>query len=247
MLATWNGKAFTAAAGGSREPRLRDASPTSVVLLAVALRRDRASTSAPARHPRRRVRFAEVWNGKSWTATKWAGPKGSTIAGPVRCVLHLGDQLRRGRRVRARRRSLTPPPLSFNGTKWSVVTVPSAGSGLFSDFEGVSCPKPGRLRGHRQVRQGVGDQRQAAGRLLERQGLEAQGRLAPVLPTALNSSRKAPRAQDSHDRVRRRHGRARQRRPGGHRLGGHHGDGGRPSSRRRSRLRPARCGRPRFT
>jgi hypothetical protein len=32
--------------------------------------------------------------------------------------------------------------LSFNGTRWSVLTVPSAGAGLFTGFEDVSCPKP---------------------------------------------------------------------------------------------------------
>jgi hypothetical protein len=84
--------------------------------------------------------FAEVWNGKTWTATKWAGPKGSTIAGlfgvsctsATSCIAVGGAGTQKVMHAAA---------LSFNGTKWSVLKVPGVGSGLSSDLEGVSCPK----------------------------------------------------------------------------------------------------------
>jgi hypothetical protein len=37
----------------------------------------------------------------------------------------------------------TAAALSWNGAKWSVLAVPSAGKGIDTDFTGVSCPKAG--------------------------------------------------------------------------------------------------------
>ena len=137
LLATWNGKAFTPQQPGAvtlgfgLPTDVWCFSPSHCVMTGINIGTGKTATVSG---------FAEVWNGKTWTATKWAGPKGSTFAvlygvsctSATSCIAvgAAGTQ-----------KVLHAAALSFNGTKWSVLRVPSAGSGLSSDFEGVSCPK----------------------------------------------------------------------------------------------------------
>ena len=77
LLASWNGKAFTPQRAGAVSLRLRWRHRR-VMLLAVALRR--VGVNIEDAKAATMSGFAEVWNGATWTATKWTGPKGSTIA-----------------------------------------------------------------------------------------------------------------------------------------------------------------------
>jgi hypothetical protein len=87
--------------------------------------------------------FAEVWNGKTWTVTKWSGPKGDTIAelndvscaSAVRCIA-VGDH--------GTAKSGTPAALGWNGSKWTVLKVAGPGTGKAAAFEAVSCPVNGK-------------------------------------------------------------------------------------------------------
>ena len=87
--------------------------------------------------------FAEIWNGKTWAVTNWAGPKGSADAvllgvsctSPAGCVA-VG--------VAGTNTSASAESLIWNGTHWSLAAAPSAGKGLSSEFEDVSCPKTGK-------------------------------------------------------------------------------------------------------
>jgi hypothetical protein len=77
-----------------------------------------------------------------WTATKWAGPKGAQLAillgvsctSATRCVAVGTTGAQKDPHAAA---------LSFNGSKWSLLTVPGPGAGQWSGFEDVTCPKPG--------------------------------------------------------------------------------------------------------
>jgi hypothetical protein len=140
-LATWNGKAFTpqkaAVPTGLGLGILEDvscSSPRSCAAVGISVSTN-ASASATGTFG-----FAEVWNGKAWSATKWTGQKGASIAAllgvsctsAVSCVA-VGAQ--------GSEKSLGAVSLIFNGSHWSVRPAPSPGKGLSSDFEGVSCTK----------------------------------------------------------------------------------------------------------
>ena len=140
LLATWNGKAFTPQQAGAVSldfgivADVSCSSPAHCAMVGTNLGLSGKTTTMTG--------FAEVWNGTAWTATKWTGPKGATIAAlfgvscttATSCVaVGLTGSQKTGHAA----------ALSFNGTKWSVLTVPSAGSGIITAFEGVSCPKTG--------------------------------------------------------------------------------------------------------
>jgi hypothetical protein len=176
LFAAWNGKAFTAqragAVGGATDfvivTDLSCLSPSHCAAVGGSVVGTAKTTITGA--------FAQIWNGKTWTATKWAGPKGTIEAllfavsctSASSCVAVGGD---------GNAKATAAASLVWNGTRWSVVAVPRAGAGLSSVFV-RQLPEGRRLRGNRRVRQGKREERQAAGRLLERQGLEAQGRVA---------------------------------------------------------------------
>jgi hypothetical protein len=138
LLATWNGKAFTPQHAGAVSLNFGIAtdvwcfSPSHCAMTGVNIGVSGKSSTMTG--------FTEVWNGKTWTATKWAGPKGSTIAGlfGVSCT-SATNCIAVGAAGTAK--AMHAAALSYNGTKWSVLKVPSVGGGLNSDFEGVSCPK----------------------------------------------------------------------------------------------------------
>ena len=143
VLATWNGKTLTpqtaAAPAGFGLGIVTDLSCSSARSCAAVGASINIGTSEKNTTM---FGFAEVWNGKTWTATKWTGPKGITLAGlfGVSCTsatscVAVG--------VEGTQTAGTATSLIFNGTKWSVVKAPSVGKGLVSDFEGVSCPKAG--------------------------------------------------------------------------------------------------------
>jgi hypothetical protein len=89
------------------------------------------------------IAFAELWNGKTWTVTKWAGPKGDTDAelidvsctSAVRCIA-VGTH--------GTAKTAGPAALAWTDSKWTVLKVPSPGAGKAADFEAVSCPANGR-------------------------------------------------------------------------------------------------------
>jgi len=84
----------------------------------------------------------EKWNGATWTAEKWSGPKGSRRAvltgvsctSATNCVAVGFD----GTGSASRAASLV-----WNGTKWLTAGVPSVGKRLDSALDSVSCPKTG--------------------------------------------------------------------------------------------------------
>ena len=142
LLATWNGKAFTP----QQSPKLANAGFAMVTgiscfapALCAAVGENANFTSASGTV----AGFAETWNGKAWTVTNWAGPKGSDGRRAARRLLHLADELRRGRRDGDRTRPGRRRACLRTAPAGRCVSVPSVGAGLFADFDDVSCPKPG--------------------------------------------------------------------------------------------------------
>ena len=87
--------------------------------------------------------FAEVWNGKTWTVTKWSGPAGDDQAelvgvsctSAVRCIAVGGH---------GTENAATPAALAWGGSKWTVLKVPGPGGGKAAFFEDISCPVNGK-------------------------------------------------------------------------------------------------------
>jgi hypothetical protein len=139
LLASWNGKAFTPQQAGAVSVAfasvtgLSCSSPSHCAAVGVNVNDTNASTMSA---------FAEVRNGVTWTATKWTGPKGAKTASlsGVSCT-SAASCVAAG--ATGSERDPHAAALSYNGTRWSVITVPSAGAGHYSGFEDVSCPKPG--------------------------------------------------------------------------------------------------------
>jgi hypothetical protein len=84
--------------------------------------------------------FLTVWNGKTWTATKWTGPPYSdSFLGDVSCMtaascLAVGYSTSDNRQVEG------AVSLVWNGRKWRTAGVPGVGPGLQTSFDNVSCP-----------------------------------------------------------------------------------------------------------
>jgi hypothetical protein len=137
LLARWNGKSFSmmkaAAPAGAANIMLYDVSCASATnCVAVGLSDDDTQT--------RGFGFAELWNGKSWTAHKAATPKGdieSFLFG-VSCVA-AGRCIAVGSAGSAT--AVRATALSLNGRAWTAQHVPGPGKGVSADFAAVSCPK----------------------------------------------------------------------------------------------------------
>jgi hypothetical protein len=135
LLAQWNGKVFTAmkasVPAGATTITLNDVScPSATMCAAAGFSANRSGTSA--------FGFAEMWNGKSWTADKAAPPKGTTESflygvscrGDATCVAVGSAGSSAATRATA---------LSYNGKTWTAQTVPGPGTGTSSEFFGVNC------------------------------------------------------------------------------------------------------------
>jgi hypothetical protein len=87
--------------------------------------------------------FAEVWNGATWTATKWSGSKGDTLTAllDVSCTLAIRCM---AVGVHGTTKTAAPAALAWNGTKWTVLKVPGPGAGKAVLFASVSCPVNGK-------------------------------------------------------------------------------------------------------
>ena len=87
--------------------------------------------------------FAEVWNGKTWTVTKWSGIKGDTQTTlfdvwcnlAIRCIA-VG--------AHGTAKTAAPAALGWNGAKWTMIKVPGPAAGKAAIFASVSCPVYGR-------------------------------------------------------------------------------------------------------
>jgi hypothetical protein len=137
LIAAWNGEAWTAQKAatptGAQTVLFNDRSCSSPAsCAAVGISTDSAGTAG--------FGFAEIWNGKAWTVTKWTGTKSDTEAFllGVSCV-SAASCLAVGAAGTAN--SGAAQSLLWNGVKWAVVKVPSAGPGKASVLEGVSCTK----------------------------------------------------------------------------------------------------------
>jgi hypothetical protein len=143
LLAAWNGKTWTAqraaTPSGAHTVLMSDISCASASSCAAVGLSPSLSSGGKATGS---FGLAEVWNGKAWTATKWAGVKGDTLAGlfgvsctsAASCVV-VG--------AAGTAKSGAAASLLYNGRTWSAVKVPGIGGGNSSAFEGVSCTKPG--------------------------------------------------------------------------------------------------------
>jgi hypothetical protein len=139
-LASWNGKTATAMKvplpSGAKSPLMLAVSCTSAS--------DCAATGASINFGSTitTTAFTESWNGKAWTAHKFAWPAAdpnsllsgiscarSTAAG-TRCIA-VGGAGPQGHSH--------PVAMSWNGKAWSVLTVPALGAGARGALEGVSC------------------------------------------------------------------------------------------------------------
>jgi hypothetical protein len=140
VVAHWNGTTFTdlkapfpaGVSGGFTG--LSCVSPHSCAVTGVG----NASSTNPLPH----LGIADVWNGKTWTVTKWRGPAGDTEAelrgvsctSAVRCIA-VG--------AHGTAKTGAPAALAWNGSKWTVLKVPGPSAGRAAVFDGVSCPVSG--------------------------------------------------------------------------------------------------------
>ena len=135
LLAWWNGKAFTAmkpaVPAGAATITLDDIScPSATLCAAAGFSANPSGTSA--------FGFAEMWNGKSWTADKMAPPNGTaesflygvSCRADASCVA-VGSA--------GSSATTKATALSYNGKTWTAQTVPNPGTGTSSDFFGVNC------------------------------------------------------------------------------------------------------------
>ena len=141
VAATWNGTTFTdlaaPAPAGVTDPLFIGLSCVSARSCAVVGAGATSSTGADS------LAFAEVWNGKTWTVTKWGGPKGDTDAelvgvsctSAVRCIA-VG--------AHGTAKTAAPAALAWTGSKWTVLKVAGPGAGKAAAFEDVSCPVNGK-------------------------------------------------------------------------------------------------------
>jgi hypothetical protein len=137
VVGGWNGKTFTdlkaPLPSGTRFAEFTGLSCASPHSCAVVGNDDPASGGSLS------LGFAEVWNGKTWTLTKWAGPKGDIEAqllgvsctSAVRCIA-VGDH--------GTNNVNSPGALAWNGAKWTALKVAGPGTGKTATFEGISCP-----------------------------------------------------------------------------------------------------------
>jgi hypothetical protein len=138
LVATWNGKTWTpekAVTPAGQMIIVGDLSCGSAKSCAlVGMSMNNAATSA--------FGFLEVWNGKTWSETKWTGAKGDTLTFTigVSCT-SAANCMAVG--AAGTSKSGAAAALSWNGKKWTALTVPGPAKGDSSDFEGVSCPKAG--------------------------------------------------------------------------------------------------------
>jgi hypothetical protein len=135
LLAGWNGKVFTAMKAavpvGAATITLNDIScPSATMCAAAGFSANPSGTSA--------FGFAEMWDGKSWTADKVAPPKGTTESflygvscrADATCVAVGSAGSSAATKATA---------LSYDGKTWTAQTVPGPAAGTSSDFFGVNC------------------------------------------------------------------------------------------------------------
>ena len=135
LLAAWNGKVFTAmkaaVPAGAATITLNDVScPSATMCAAAGFSANPSGTSA--------FGFAEMWDGKSWTADKVAPPKGTTESflygvscrADATCVAVGSAGSSAATKATA---------LSYDGKTWTAQTVPGPAAGTSSDFFGVNC------------------------------------------------------------------------------------------------------------
>ena len=135
LLARWNGKGFTVmkapVPAGAANITLNDISCPSATFCGVA------GFSAGS-SGKRDFGFAEMWNGRSWTADKVAAPNGSAES------FLFGISCRPSGRCAAVGSAgastvAKATALSYNGKTWAAQNVPGPGPGKSSDFFGVNC------------------------------------------------------------------------------------------------------------
>jgi hypothetical protein len=140
IVAHWNGTTFTdlkAPFPAGVSGAFTGLSCVSALRCAVTGLEDASSSD-----PTPRLGLAEVWNGKTWTMTKWRGPAGDTEAelravsctSAVRCIA-VG--------AHGNAKAGTAAALAWNGSKWTVLRVPGPGAGKGAVFDGISCPVNG--------------------------------------------------------------------------------------------------------
>ena len=137
LLAKWNGKLFTtmkaAVPADAANLTLNDISCPSATMCAAT----GFSTSSSGT---RDFGFAEMWNGKSWTADKVAAPKGdaeSSLYG----VFCRADASCIAVGSAGPSTATKATALSYNGKTWTAQNVPGPDTGKSSDFSGVNCPQ----------------------------------------------------------------------------------------------------------
>ena len=134
LLARWNGTSFTAmkaaVPAGAANVTLNGIScPSTTLCAAAGFSTNRSGTSA--------FGFAEMWNGKSWTAVKMApnGNAESFLYG-VSCRAD-GTCVAVGSTGPSATAKATA--VAYNGKTWTAQSVPGPGKGKSSDFFGVNC------------------------------------------------------------------------------------------------------------
>jgi hypothetical protein len=135
LVATWNGKTWTP------EKAVTPAGQVVVTGLSCGSAKSCALVGGSLNNSATRgFGFLEVWNGKTWSETKWTGAKGDTLAivFDVSCT-SATDCMAVG--AAGSSKSGGAAAVSWNGKKWTALTVPGPAKGDSSTFEAVSCPK----------------------------------------------------------------------------------------------------------
>jgi hypothetical protein len=147
LLARWNGKVFMAmkpaVPAGAANVTLNDIScPSTTMCAAAGFSTNPSGTSA--------FGFAEMWNGKSWTADKMPAPNvaavsflyGVSCRADETCGAVGSADLPTGAKATAAKPTTTAAKataFSYNGKTWTAQNVPGPGTGKSSYFFGVNC------------------------------------------------------------------------------------------------------------
>jgi hypothetical protein len=138
LIESWNGKTWTR----MKAPTLPPATLGELATVSCPSAKSCVAVGDQS-SPKGLSSLTEIWNGKSWTAKLVAWPKGTSnellhgvsCAAVNRCVatgtidMNLQSASNTGRAA----------AVTWNGTAWTVTSVPAPGKGKASSFQGVTC------------------------------------------------------------------------------------------------------------
>jgi hypothetical protein len=137
FLGVWNAKSIA-----EQKAKLPKGAPAAVVTAVSCAARNHCTVTANSQITLSQAdSFTETWNGKAWTATPIAPPKGEPFSflWDVACPT-AGLCVTVGSAGASLFGAGAPQAVAYNGKTWSRQTVPTPAKGREGEFASVSCP-----------------------------------------------------------------------------------------------------------